>query len=116
VRRLILAMREQDAQRAFRLGWSRWRRIHQAVAARCQATRRAQQEGSVRPTGVSLGQAVLFPGLGKRGISDAEWERIRPLLPAQQPLTGRPRHDHRRILSGIVAVVFDFRILARDAR
>jgi hypothetical protein len=51
----------------------------------------------------------------KRRISDAEWERIRPLLPAQQPRMGRPRHDHRRILNGIVAVVFDFRILARNA-
>jgi hypothetical protein len=105
VRRLVLAMREQDEQRAFRWGWSRWRRTHQAVAARCQATRRAHLEGSVRPAGVPLGPAVLLSANGKREISDAEWERLRPLLPAQKPLTGRPRHDHRSILSGIMAVV-----------
>jgi transposase len=60
----------------------------------------------VQPAGAPLGQAVLLSAQGTRGISDAEWERIRPLLPAQKPLTGRPRHDHRSILSGIVAVVF----------
>lgn len=107
VRRLVLAMREQDEQRAFRWGWSGFRRTHQAVAARCRAARRAHQEGSRRPTGVSPGHPpILLSAQGKREISDEEWERLLPLLPAQPPLTGRPRHDHRVILSGIVAVVF----------
>ena len=106
MRRLILAMREQGEQRAFRLRWSGFRRAHQAVAARCQAARSLPVALTVRPAGAPLGQEVLLPGQGKRGISDAEWERIRPLLPSQKPLTGRPRHDHRAILSGIVAVVF----------
>jgi transposase len=38
-------------------------------------------------------------------LSDAEWERIQPLLPPQKPQTGRPRHDHRTVLNGILAVV-----------
>jgi len=38
-------------------------------------------------------------------MTDAEWERVRPLLPPQQPTTGRPRHDHRTLLSGILWVV-----------
>jgi transposase len=38
-------------------------------------------------------------------LSDAAWDRIRPLLPPQKPSTGRPRHDHRVVLSGILAVV-----------
>jgi transposase len=38
-------------------------------------------------------------------LSDAAWERIRPLLPPQKPSTGRPRHDHRVVLGGILAVV-----------
>ncbi len=37
-------------------------------------------------------------------MSDAEWERVRPLLPPQKPVTGRPRHDHRTILDGILSV------------
>ncbi|KWW99278.1 Mobile element protein [Carbonactinospora thermoautotrophica] len=33
-------------------------------------------------------------------LTDAEWELIEPLLP--RPATGRPRHDDRRVLNGIV--------------
>ncbi len=35
-------------------------------------------------------------------LTDAEWALVRPLLPPQRPPTGRPRHDHRAVLSGIV--------------
>ena len=38
-------------------------------------------------------------------LTDAEWERIGPLLPPQKPRTGRPRHDHRTVLAGILRVV-----------
>jgi transposase len=38
-------------------------------------------------------------------LTDVEWERVRPLLPPQRPPTGRPRHDHRTILSGILWVL-----------
>jgi transposase len=37
-------------------------------------------------------------------LTDAEWKVAQPLLPPQQPRTGRPRHDHRTILTGILAV------------
>jgi hypothetical protein len=40
VRRLVLAMGEAAERRAFRLGWSRWRRAHQAAAAHCHAATR----------------------------------------------------------------------------
>ncbi len=99
-RRLVLVMAGPAAQRTFRLAWSRWRRSHQAVAARCHAARRAlkRQEGD---------QVSVVPPLPPthRALSDAEWERIRPLLPPQKPQTGRPRHDHRTVLNGILAVV-----------
>jgi len=39
------------------------------------------------------------------GLTDAAWERVRPVLPPQKPRTGRPRHDHRTVLSGILSVV-----------
>ena len=48
-RRLVLAMAESEAQRAFRIGWSRWRRAHQAVAARCHAARRARAQNPAMP-------------------------------------------------------------------
>ena len=35
-------------------------------------------------------------------LTDAQWERLRPLLPPQKPQTGRPAHDHRRILEAIL--------------
>jgi len=40
-----------------------------------------------------------------RPLTDAEWERVEPLLPPQKPPTGRPRHDHRTVLNGILSVV-----------
>jgi transposase len=34
-------------------------------------------------------------------LTDQQWERLAPLLPPAHPKTGRPNHDHRRILNGI---------------
>ena len=49
VRRLTLAMTEPEEEQSFRLGWSMWRRTHQAVAKRCHAAaRRAlRREGAL---------------------------------------------------------------------
>jgi transposase len=38
-------------------------------------------------------------------ITDEQWERLQPLLPAQKARTGRPAADHRRILNGILWVL-----------
>ena len=38
-------------------------------------------------------------------LTDAEWARLRPLLPLQRPRTGRPRNDHRAVLGGILWVL-----------
>ncbi|MGO2046726.1 MAG: transposase, partial [Brachybacterium tyrofermentans] len=35
-------------------------------------------------------------------LSDAQWETIQPLLPAQRPWSGRPRRDHRQVVEGII--------------
>lgn len=35
-------------------------------------------------------------------LSDAQWERLRPLLPPQKPRTGRPSKDHRRVVDAIL--------------
>jgi hypothetical protein len=100
VRRLVLAMGEAAEQRPFRLAWSRWRRRHQAVAARCHAARRALHQATAPSA-----RAAPPPAATEAGLTDSEWDRVASLLPAQKPTTGRPRHDHRTVLAGIVWVV-----------
>jgi hypothetical protein len=100
VRRLVLALGEPAERQPFRLGWSRWRRAHQAVAARCHAARRALRREAHPPA-----RAAPPPAAAEAGLSDAEWRRVAPLLPPQRPPKGRPRHDHRAVLGGILWVV-----------
>ena len=100
VRRLVLAMGQAAEQRPFRLAWSRWRRSHQAVAARCQAARRALRQATSPPA-----RAAPPPSTVEVGLTDAEWQRVAPVLPPQKPMTGRPPHDHRTMLVGILWVV-----------
>jgi transposase len=35
-------------------------------------------------------------------LNDAEWARLAPLLPPRAGHVGKPAHDHRRIINGIV--------------
>lgn len=35
-------------------------------------------------------------------LTDAQWERLRPLLPPQRPETGRPAKDHRSVVNAIL--------------
>jgi len=100
VRRLVLALADSAERRAFRLGWSRWRRRHQAIAAQSHTARRVRSRTPPRPDG-----PVVLPPTPGAALTEAEWARVRPRLPPQRPDAGRPRHDHRRLLSGIVWVL-----------
>jgi transposase len=100
VRRLLLAMTERGARRAHRLRWSVWRRAHQARANRCHAARRAR-ERALRPAAPV--HPVVPPALVE--LTEAEWTRLQPLLPPRRPRVGRPRHDDRTVLGGILWVV-----------
>ena len=100
VRRLVLALAETAERRAARLAWSWWRRGHQAAAARSHAARRAR--GRTPP---SAEMPTTLPPTPGAALTEAEWAHVLPLLPPQRPATGRPRHDHRRLLSGIVWVL-----------
>lgn len=97
VRRLLLALAEPPERFRFRLGWSYWRRRHQAVARRCHTARRERRW----PT-------ALFPPdapkalPGEVTLTEAQWARIAPLLPPQQPPVGRPMLDHRRVVAGML--------------
>jgi hypothetical protein len=102
VRRLVLAMGETAEQRPFRLGWSRWRRAHQAVAARCHAARRGLRRAALPPARAA---PPAISASADAGLTDAEWCRVAPVLPPQKPTRGRPRHDHRTVLGGILWVV-----------
>lgn len=99
VRRLILAMGEAAEQRPFRLAWSRWRRGHQAVAARCHAARR-----ELRQATLPVARAAPPLAVAESALTEAEWLRVASMLPFQQPTKGRPRHDHRTVLAGILWV------------
>ena len=35
-------------------------------------------------------------------LTDAQWERLRPLQPPQTPRTGRPAKDHRTMVDAIL--------------
>jgi transposase len=97
VRRLLLALTEGGEHQAHRLRWSVWRRAHQALANRCHAARRAR--GQADPP------ALPAPTPAPVELTEAEWAVLRPLLPPQRPRVGRPRHDHRTVLGGILWVV-----------
>jgi len=51
-----------------------------------------------------LGFSFLVFFMGFRGLSDYEWEIIKPLLPPRSRV-GRPRTDDRMVLNGILYVL-----------
>jgi transposase len=38
-------------------------------------------------------------------LTDAQWERLEPLLPPQKPSTGRPAKDHRLVVNGMLWIL-----------
>ena len=110
VRRLVLAMGEAAERRPFRLGWSRWRRAHQAVAARCHAARRALRRSgpAARPRRTAA----------RSGRGGADRRRVAPRPAAAAAAAAgdgataaRPPHRARRHpLGGALR-----RLVARDA-
>ena len=42
----------------------------------------------------------------RRGeLTQQQWERLQPLLPAQKPRTGRPSLSHRQVINGILWIL-----------
>lgn len=100
LRRIVQILREPEERRTRGLHWSRFRRQHQAGARRCHIQRRARQAPLIQPQ-----PQEALPLLGLPRLTDAQWERLRPLLPPQKPATGRPAVDHRLVVEGIVFVM-----------
>jgi len=44
----------------------------------------------------------MSPKQHRHELTDAQWERLQPLLPPQQRERGRPSLDHRTIINGIL--------------
>ena len=40
--------------------------------------------------------------MSRKDLTDAQWERLRPLLPPQRAGRGRPAKDHRPIINGLL--------------
>lgn len=93
-------LREPEKQREPRLWWSHFRQDHQAKARAGHVQRRARQ-APLAPS--LLPEAIRLPGLPT--LTDAQWEQLRPLLPAQKPRTGRPATDHCLVVGGMLWVV-----------
>jgi hypothetical protein len=103
---LLLAMAEPDAgKRTFRLGWSTWRRAHQAIAKRCRKASRAAKHALLGERQLDDRAELKATALSSEGapLTDREWQLLEPLIP-QKPPTGRPYNDHRTVLGGILWV------------
>ncbi|MBV9455066.1 MAG: transposase [Rubrobacter sp.] len=113
VRRVILAMTGPIEEQDFRLGWSLWRRAHQAVAKRCHKAAHAAKHQPPRgrlleparpaPT-TSTTTMPLSTRISAPLLTDKNWELVRALMPPQKPRTGRPRKDNRTVLAGMLWV------------
>lgn len=95
VRRLLRSLTEPPERFSFRLAWSTFR--HQATAKQCHAARQARGQ---HRTGGSPQVQVLRPA--NLELTDERWAHSCPLLPPPKPVTGRPNHDHRQSLAGIL--------------
>jgi hypothetical protein len=96
-------MSAPKSRRRFLLGWSTWRRTHQAVAARCREASLAAKR-AVRHAlgGATLKTAATVPE--EADLTEEQWALVLPMLPPQRGAVGRPPNDHRKVLGGILWV------------
>lgn len=48
---------------------------------------------------------MILPPPSRGDLTNQQWQRLKPLLPAQKPEGGRPSNDHRTIINGILWIV-----------
>jgi hypothetical protein len=114
---LIRAMMGPEEHRVFRLGWSHFRRAHQAVARRCHEAAHTVKHATYHdaprgrepdPARTSEASAPTIPVHANKEagvLTDAQWERVRELLPTQEPGQGRRRRDDRQVLCAILWII-----------
>jgi Putative transposase of IS4/5 family (DUF4096) len=103
-RKLLLAMVAPKRRRHFLLEWSVWRRAHQAVAARCRKAGLAAKRATSATAGREGPPEAVTIAPEETRLTDEQWASVRPLLPPQRGEVGRPPHDHREVLGGILWV------------
>lgn len=88
------------------MGWSLWRRAHQAVAKRCHTVSRAVRGTSGKGEPSSFSLIAITPALDQRSakLTDEKWARLRPLLP-ENGHRGRQWREHRVVLDAILWVL-----------
>ncbi len=85
---MLLAMAEpEEEKRVFQLGWSVYRRAHQAVAARCKKASRAAKRAlsRERPSGSDVGGGPKTTAIApeEAPLTNEEWEMVEPLIEAE---------------------------------
>ena len=45
---------------------------------------------------------MILPAHQRGNLTNAQWQHLNPLLPAQKPHVGRPHNDHRTTINGIL--------------
>ena len=103
-RKLILAMAAPKRRRRFLLEWCVWRRAHQAVAARCRKASLAAKRAARTTAGTEGPPEAVTIAPEEAHLTDEQWALVSPLLPPQRGEVGRPPHDHREVLGGILWV------------
>jgi hypothetical protein len=103
-RKLVLAMAAPKSRRRFLLGWSTWRRAHQAVAARCRKASLAAKLAARATLGREGPPEAVTIAPEEARLTDEQWALVCPLLPPQRGGIGRPPNDHRAVLGGILWV------------
>jgi len=97
---MIHVLRESEEQREQRLWWSRFRCVHQAGAKRSHQERRTSQAPLSHCQVLS---PIRLAGVSR--LSDAQWEKIRRLLPKYAFQVRRQVADPRLIVEGILWVM-----------
>jgi transposase len=74
------------------------------VAARCRKASRTAKRAARQALGTEepLEAAPIPPE--EAGLTDEQWELVRPLLPPRRDGIGRPPLDHRAVLDGMLWV------------
>lgn len=112
MRRLVLAMAGPEEERGFRLGWSLWRRAHQAAAKRCHSRSRAGEAdidevvGAPPPPPARAPAGAVLGRSNTTALSDEEWASLAPLFP-ENGHRGRQWRDHRSMLDAILWVLLN---------
>jgi len=48
---------------------------------------------------------MILPPQRRGDLSQAQWQKLQPLLPLQKPAVGRPSNDHRTTIDGILWIL-----------